>query len=103
MSISVIVIGVVVVLAATVLTLAATANKWEFLKNLVFQAVIEIERQLGSSTGQLKLAAVVSLVYPKVPAILKPFVTVANLQKIIESVLTLAQKAWNDNPALLGK
>jgi hypothetical protein len=46
----------------------------------------------------VKLAAVIDWVYPKIPAVIRLFITAAQLTKIIEDVLAEAQEKWKKNP-----
>ena len=62
--------------------------------------VTEAEKEYGSGTGALKLASVVEKVYPKLPAIIKMFITSETLIKWIEVSLTTAKEKWNTNPKI---
>jgi hypothetical protein len=64
----------------------------------VFALVTEAEKQYGTGTGAMKLAAVIDWVYPKIPALIRLFITAAQLTALIEKVLAEAQDKWKKNP-----
>ena len=45
----------------------------------------------------MKLASVIEAIYPKLPAVIKMFVTDAMLQKWVEDALKLAKEHWEKN------
>ena len=59
--------------------------------------VTEAEKEYGSGTGVLKLASVIEKVYPKLPVIIKTFITSETLIKWIETALITAKEKWNAN------
>lgn len=79
---------------------------WSFKGNksvvmkMLYALVTEAERELGSGTGALKLAAVVSSVYPKLPGVIKMFITEKTLTKWIEDALKVAKESWEKNGAI---
>ena len=70
------------------------------ITKMLHALVTEAEATFGSGTGSLKLAAVIAEVYPKLPAVIKLFITEATLTKWIEDVLAAAKKEWANNSAL---
>ena len=68
---------------------------------MLYSLVTEAEQIYGAGTGSLKLAAVIDIIYPKLPAILKIFITDEKLVEWVEEALTTAKEAWKNNPALL--
>ena len=68
---------------------------------MLYALVTDAEQTFGSGTGSLKLAAVIDLIYPKLPAIIKTFITDETLVRWVEEALTKAKEAWEKNPALL--
>ncbi|MDR3091453.1 MAG: hypothetical protein LBU36_04540 [Clostridiales bacterium] len=92
--------SVLVIVAAGAGVVALIARKqYAILDKIVFSLVTEAEKKYGG-TGAAKLAAVVEWLYPKIPALIRLFITAAQLEKLIERVLTDAQKRWNSNPNL---
>lgn len=65
--------------------------------NMLFSLVTEAEKNFGSGTGALKLATVIEQVYPKLPTIIKTFISSATLTKWVEEALVLAKKKWEEN------
>lgn len=62
--------------------------------------VTEAERVYGGGTGTLKLASVIAEIYPKLPAIIKTFISAKTLQKWVEDALKAAKKKWEQNKNL---
>ena len=71
-------------------------NKSVVMK-MLYALVTEAEKEFGAGTGSLKLASVISTVYPKLPAVIKTFVSDKTLQKWIEEALALAKESWEKN------
>ena len=67
------------------------------IMRILYAAVTQAEREFGPGTGSLKLAAVIEAVHPKLPAVVKLFVTAERLTKWIELVLLEAKRAWETN------
>lgn len=67
---------------------------------MIYKIVTELEREYGSGTGNLKLAAAVELLYPKLPAIVRLFATSDGIVKMIENGLTDAKEKWEKNAAI---
>ena len=86
----------VIIAAAAVAFFSYRGNKTVIMKMLVAM-VTEAEKNLGAGTGSLKLASVISAIYPKLPAILKAFITEATLSKWVEDALTIAKETWQKN------
>lgn len=68
--------------------------------NMLFSLVTEAEKEYGAGTGALKLAAVITKVYPQLPPIVKAFVSADQLKKWVEEALVLAKTKWGTNSAL---
>ena len=68
---------------------------------MLYALVTDAEQAFGAGTGSLKLAAVVDLIYPKLPAIIKTFISDETLVRWVEDALAAAKEAWAKNPALL--
>ncbi len=62
--------------------------------------VTEAERAYGGGTGTLKLASVITEIYPKLPAIIKTFISAKTLRKWVEDALKAAKKKWEQNKNL---
>lgn len=67
---------------------------------MLFSLVTEAEREYGGGTGALKLSAVLTELYPKLPALIKMLVSEEHLTDWIEEALTAAKSKWETNVAL---
>ncbi len=93
--------SVLVVLALlTFIIVLIVKKEYKLLDRVVFKLVTEAEKQLGGGTGALKLATVIDWVYPKIPAVIRIFITKDQLVKLIERVLEDAQEAWRKNQSI---
>lgn len=91
----------VVVVAIAFIVFLVVKKQWTVLDQILFALVTWAEREYGGGTGNLKLAAVIEKVYPNVPAIIRLFISVTTLEKLIEKALEEAKLHWEKNPALL--
>lgn len=89
----------IVAAAAAVLFFAFKGNKSVVMK-MLYALVTEAEKELGGGTGSLKLATVIAQIYPKMPAVLKLFVSEKTLTKWVEDALAAAKEAWKQNAAI---
>lgn len=71
-------------------------NKSVVMK-MLYALVTEAEKDFGSGTGSLKLASVIETIYPKLPSVIKMFVTDKTLQKWVEDALATAKATWEKN------
>ncbi len=71
------------------------------VRQQLFSLVTEAEKEYGAGTGVLKLASVVTTIYPKLPKLFKALITEKKLVQIIEDVLAEAKKKWISNEKLL--
>jgi hypothetical protein len=93
--------SVLVVLALLVGAILLIVKKqYTILDKIALVLVTEAEKKYGEKTGAVKLAAVIDWLYPKIPAIIRLFITEKQIEKIVERVLTDAQKKWESNPNL---
>lgn len=67
------------------------------LKKILFGLVTKAEREFGGGTGKLKLATVSDWIYQRIPAVLKLLFSEKDLERLIESALEEAKKAWGNN------
>ena len=74
-------------------------NKSVIMK-MLFGLVTQAEKEYGGGTGALKLAAVIDQIYPKLPAVIKTFITVDRLSGWVEDALNEAKKKWQSNIAI---
>jgi hypothetical protein len=88
--------------AAILVTAAAAKRRWDLLGPVLFGLVTWAEREYGAGTGGLKLAAVLERVYPCVPAVMRPFVSVSGLEGLVGDALAAARERWEKNPLLTG-
>lgn len=91
----------VVVVAIAFIVFLIVKKQWPVLDQILFALVTWAEREYGGGTGTLKLAAVIEKVYPKIPAIIRLFISTTTLEKLIEKALKEAKLRWEKNPALL--
>lgn len=70
------------------------------IMRMLFNLVTEAERAYGSGTGTLKLAQVMDQIYPKLPAVVKTFITEDALIRWIEDALACAKEHWAVNAAI---
>lgn len=84
---------------AAVVFFAFKGNKTVIMR-MLYALVTEAEKELGSGTGSLKLATVIAKIYPKLPAVIKLFVTEKTITKWVEEALTAAKEAWKQNAAI---
>lgn len=89
-----------IVAAVAALVYCAFKGNKSVVMKMLYALVTEAERELGGGTGALKLAAVVSSVYPKLPAVIKMFITEKILTKWIEEALAAAKETWKKNAAI---
>ena len=67
---------------------------------MLYHLVIEAEQIYGSGMGSMKLSAVINDIYPRLPAVIKIFITDDMLVKWVETALENAKEAWKKNAAL---
>ena len=95
---------ITLILAVVAIIVAAVfrGNK-SVIMRILYAAVTQAEIEFGAGTGALKLASVIETIYPKLPAIIKMFVTAERLQGWVETALAEAKRAWatNSNMAAL--
>lgn len=93
---------ILLILAAVASLVYAIYKKdLSLVRQQLFSLVTEAEREYGSGTGVLKLASVVTAIYPKLPKLFKTLVTEKKLVSVIEDVLTEAKKKWTSNEKLI--
>lgn len=90
----------VVLLFVAVLIILIAKKQYAILDKIVFSLVTEAERKYGGGTGAAKLAAVIEQLYPKIPAVIRLFISAAQIEKLIERVLADAKERWEKNPKL---
>ena len=90
-----------VLLAVGSLVYAIYKKDLSLVRQQLFSFVTEAEKTYGGGTGVLKLASVVTAIYPKLPKLFKMLVTEKKLTQIIEDVLSEAKKKWESNKKLL--
>ena len=86
----------IVAAVAAVIYAIFKGNKSVVMK-MLYALVTEAEKEMGGGTGSLKLASVIEAIYPKLPAVIKMFITDAMLKKWVEDALVLAKEAWEKN------
>lgn len=86
----------IIVAIASVVYAVFKGNKSVVMRMLI-ALVTSAEKEFGGGTGSLKLASVIETIYPKLPAIIKTFITDKMLQKWVEDALTIAKETWEKN------
>ena len=94
---------VAAVAAVVVAVIAMFKGNKSVVMRMLYALVTEAERIYGGGNGSKKLAAVVEAIYPKLPAIIKMFVTDKMLVSWIEKALAAAKEAWANNPELIAQ
>lgn len=91
---------IVTVIAASISVVYSIfkGNKSVVMRMLV-GLVTEAEKEYGGGTGALKLASVINAIYPKLPAVIKAFISEKTLIKWIEIALNVAKKQWEESIA----
>lgn len=90
-----------IVAAVAAVVYAIFKGNKSVVMRMLYALVTDAEQAFGAGTGSLKLAAVVDAIYPKLPAIVKTFVSDKVLVEWVEEALAAAKEAWAKNPALL--
>lgn len=85
-----------VVAVAAVIFAIFKGNKSVVMK-MLDALVTEAEKNFGAGTGTLKLASVIAEIYPKLPAVIKTFISAKTLEKWVEEALCIAKQKWNNN------
>ena len=75
---------------------AFRGNK-SMIMHMLYALVTEAEKQYGSGTGALKLAAVIDKIYPKLPPVIRAFITDDMLIGWVEDALAAAKTEWEKN------
>jgi hypothetical protein len=94
-------ITIVIAVIIALFTVFAAKKYSALLPSILFALITEAEREFGSGTGQLKLAIVLERLSPLIPAFMRPFLTVATLERLIEFALESAKLKWTTNPKLI--
>ncbi len=90
----------VVVVLVAVLVFLSYKGKRGLVDEIIYRVVTELEREYASGTGNLKLAAAIETIYPKLPAVIRVFTTTERLKTWIEKGLSEAKEKWAKNSAL---
>ena len=89
----------IVAAVAAVVFAIFRGNKSVVMK-MLYALVTEAEKALGAGPGSLELAQVIAAIYPKLPAVIKAFVTDETLAKWVDDALDVAKEAWKKNSAI---
>lgn len=92
----------IVAAVAVVLFSIFKGNK-SVIMRMLYSLVTEAEKAYGGGTGSKKLAAVIEKIYPKLPTIIKMFITDKMLVSWVEKALAYAKEAWANNPDLIAQ
>ena len=83
-------------LLVTGIILAILKKRNNVLVNIARQAVIAMEEQWKSGTGAIKKVEALEWLRTRIPITLKPFITIATLDKAIERAWTWLKAAMDD-------
>lgn len=86
-----------IAIAAAALVFAVFKGNKSVIMSMLVALVTEAEKQYGGGTGPLKLASVIDIIYPKLPAVIKTFITDKMLKKWVDDALAIAEKKWAEN------
>lgn len=86
-----------IVAAVAAIVFAIFKGNKSVVMKMLYALVTEAEKNMGGGTGSLKLASVIEAIYPKLPAVIKMFVTDTMLKKWVEDALVLAKEEWEKN------
>jgi len=78
----------VVVLVVAFIAFLVYKGRKEQAKKIILALVIEAEIKFGAGTGVLKYAYVIGLIYPRLPTVVRLFITEAKLDLLIENAVT---------------
>lgn len=92
-----------IVAAVAVVVFAVFRGNKSIIMRMLYNLVTDAERTFGSGTGEQKLASVVERIYPRLPFIIKLFVTDKMLVRWVENALKAAKEAWANNPELIAQ
>jgi hypothetical protein len=91
----------VVLAVLGVIAYIVVKKRWDLLDKVLFALVTWAEREYGTGTGALEIAAVMEKLYPLIPAVFRVFVSTEQLEEMVENALTAAKLRWDLNPKLL--
>ena len=95
-----IITGIVVVVA--IIAVCIFRGNKSVVMRMLYAAVTEAEKEYGGGTGSLKLAEVISGIYPKLPGIIKAVVNEDILTDWVEEALDMAKDTWAKNANIAG-
>lgn len=82
----------VVILVAIIACFFLFKGKKEEAKKIILALVVEAELKFEAGTGSMKYAYVLGFVYPKLPAIVRLFISEDALDTMIEAAVDLLKK-----------
>lgn len=91
-----------IAIAVAAVVFAVFKGNKSVVMSMLVALVTEAEKQYGGGTGPLKLASVIDIIYPKLPAVVKMFITDKMLIKWIDDALKIAKKKWEENASIAG-
>lgn len=91
-----------IALAVAAMAFAVFKGNKSVVMSMLEALVTEAEKQYGGGTGPLKLASVIDIIYPKLPTIIKMFITDKRLKKWVDDALVIAKEKWAQNENIAG-
>jgi cytochrome b subunit of formate dehydrogenase len=89
-ALAIVAIAVILAVVGVILLCKYNSNfKKIILPQLARLAVVEAEKYLGSNTGKYKFSYAMNYIYGKLPALIKTFISEAELTTMIEDSVTI--------------
>jgi len=89
-----------IVAAVAAIVFAVFKGNKSVVMHMLYALVTDAEHVFGAGTGSMKLAAVIDAIYPKLPAVIKLFITDDTLVRWVETALVAAKEAWAKNSVI---
>ncbi|MDR0858356.1 MAG: hypothetical protein LBN97_04945 [Oscillospiraceae bacterium] len=96
MTIAITVFALVLILAIGSISLIRSGELGK-LQTILLRLCLEAEREFGGGTGTIKFADVLSKLYPLIPGLLKPFISEAQLSKLVDAALAVLNRQLATN------
>lgn len=86
---------VVAVVLAYLIYLTIT-EQWTKLREFAYRVMLLAERTFSENDGEIKFDFVIRVVYKKIPIILKPFISEADLKSLVQQWYEIAKDFLDD-------
>ncbi|MDF2546160.1 MAG: hypothetical protein K0R93_1058 [Anaerosolibacter sp.] len=85
-----------------VLLILYKRGREDLVRKMILSFVVDVEKKLGSGTGELKYAAVVERLYDKLPWVLRMLYSKKQVNGMIEEAVEYLKRYLSDGKNLLG-